>query len=61
MCIDSTLFLEYRLLSLAKIIITYIYIKKDLVYILSLLKCSILENIFLKYNLFSKRVYFFII
>ncbi|EQJ03412.1 putative secreted protein [Clostridioides difficile P7] len=49
------------MLSLAKIIITYIYIKKDLVYILSLLKCSILENIFLKYNLFSKRVYFFII
>ncbi|MFQ4380737.1 hypothetical protein C4U91_01300 [Clostridioides difficile] len=46
---------------LAKIIITYIYIKKDLVYMLSLLKCSILENIFLKYNLFSKRVYFFII
>ncbi|MDB2927162.1 hypothetical protein C4109_02390 [Clostridioides difficile] len=46
---------------LAKIIITYIYIKKDLVYILSLLKYSFLENIFLKYNLFSKRVYFFII
>ncbi|EGT3663337.1 hypothetical protein ERM46_10905 [Clostridioides difficile] len=36
---------------LAKIIITYIYIKKDLVSVLSLLK----------YNLFSKSIYFFIL